>query len=154
IFGSGAKSAATSPTSSRHHHRRRSASSSDSEASESNSFVQVIDTPTVRASKHSNFPPTVLHRREHASALRVSSSADTFASPHRHHRRHEMPPVPPLPDSPPMPGATVAAAAASESRGGSGNKLMMRLLPRSSRMAFTGIFGRGDKKTGVQTEPH
>ncbi|KAJ2745672.1 hypothetical protein GGI20_001997 [Coemansia sp. BCRC 34301] len=154
IFGSGSKSAATSPTGPRHR-RSDSCTSSDLE-SESNSFVEVIETPTVRASKHSNYQATVLHRREHANALRVSSSADAFASPHRHHHHHrhrqEIPPVPPLPDSPPPLSGTTAAS--SESRGSSGNKLMMRLLPRSSRMAFTGIFGRGDKRAGVQTEPH
>ncbi|KAJ2068694.1 hypothetical protein GGI08_000736 [Coemansia sp. S2] len=142
IFGSGTKSAAASPTRPRH---RRSESSSSSE-SESNSFVEVIDTPTVRASKHSNtLGADVLHRREPTGGLRVSNSAEAFASPMHRHRRHE--PPPPLPDNPLLGKGGVAQASG-------GNKLMLRLLPRSSRMAFTGIFGRSDKKSTVQTEPH
>ncbi|KAJ2259889.1 hypothetical protein GGI01_003349 [Coemansia sp. RSA 376] len=142
IFGSGTKSAAASPTRPRH---RRSESLSSSE-SESNSFVEVIDTPTVRASKHSNtLGADVLHRREPTGGLRVSNSAEAFASPMHRHRRHE--PPPPLPDNPLLGKGGVAQASG-------GNKLMLRLLPRSSRMAFTGIFGRSDKKSTVQAEPH
>ncbi|KAJ2884035.1 hypothetical protein H4R27_002381 [Coemansia aciculifera] len=137
IFGSGTKSAAASPT--RPHHRR-SGSSLLSTESESNSFVEVIDTPTVRASKHSNaLGAAVLHRRELASGLRVSNSAEAFASPVHRHRRHE---PPPLPDNPLLGLSKGGVAQAS-----GGNKLMLRLLPRSSRMAFTGIFGRSDKKS-------
>ncbi|KAJ2015325.1 hypothetical protein IWW57_005706, partial [Coemansia sp. S610] len=123
IFGSGSKSAAASPT-----RPRRGSFSSESEA---NSFVEVIDTPTVRASKHINaLGADVLHRRD--AGLRASNSAEAFG------RREE---VPPLPDNPLL-------------GKGSGNKLMLRLLPRSSRMAFTGIFGRGDRKSTLQTDPH
>ncbi|KAJ2732376.1 hypothetical protein IW152_003849 [Coemansia sp. BCRC 34962] len=142
IFWSGTKSAAASPTRSRH--RRGESSSSESEA---NSFVEVIDTPTVRASKHINaLGADVLHRRDAGGGvLRASNSAEAFANPV--HRRHEVPP--PLPDNPLLGLGKGGAAQAS-----GGNKLMLRLLPRSSRMAFTGIFGRSDKKSTVQTEPH
>ncbi|KAJ2827528.1 hypothetical protein FBU31_003149, partial [Coemansia sp. 'formosensis'] len=137
VFGSGAKSAATSPI--RPRHRR-----SESSGSESNSFVEVIDTPTVRASKHINaLGASVIHRRDPAG-LRVSNSAEAFGTP----MRHEMPP--PLPDNPLL--GTGKGGVGAQASGG--NKLMLRLLPRSSRMAFTGIFGRGDKKSTVHADPH
>ncbi|KAJ2895654.1 hypothetical protein IWW38_002248, partial [Coemansia aciculifera] len=155
--GSGARSAATSPITSPTDLFRSRRSESSSFDSEANSFVEVIDTPTVRASKHTNSPATVLHRRDYNGGGSNFTAAIPL-TPHNRRRRQRRdatpPPVPPLPDSPQM--STVSTAVGSESKsGGSGNKLMMRLLPRSSRMAFTGIFGRSnDRKAGVvQAEP-